>query len=201
MTASLRQLQEKCKEQMQPLNIAFIELTKAFDLVSRDGLFKVLKRIECPPKLLSVIKSSHKDIKGVVQFEISSSTPFEIKCGVKQGCVLLPSLFGIYFTVMLKHAFGGPKEGIYLYTRLDGKLYNLDRLRAKTKIRKVLIRDLLFADDVALVAHSKQDLQTLLNTFSKACGDFKLIIILKKTNITGINGQHPPNIHINNYQL
>ena len=28
-----------------PLNIAFIDLTKAFDLVSRDGLFKVLPKI------------------------------------------------------------------------------------------------------------------------------------------------------------
>ena len=37
---SLRQLQEKCREQQQPLFVAFIDLTKAFDLVSRDGLFK-----------------------------------------------------------------------------------------------------------------------------------------------------------------
>ena len=36
---SLRQLQEKCREQQMPLYIAFIDLTKAFDLVSRDGLF------------------------------------------------------------------------------------------------------------------------------------------------------------------
>ena len=38
----LRQLQEKCREHHMPLYIAFIDLTKAFDLVSRDGLFKVL---------------------------------------------------------------------------------------------------------------------------------------------------------------
>ena len=37
----LRQLQEKCREQRQPLFIAFIDLTKAFDLVSMDGLFKI----------------------------------------------------------------------------------------------------------------------------------------------------------------
>ena len=40
MIFSLRQLQEKCREQQQPLYIAFVDLTKAFDLVSRDGLFK-----------------------------------------------------------------------------------------------------------------------------------------------------------------
>ena len=48
----LRQLQEKCREQRLPLYIAFIDLTKAFDLVSKSGLFKLLQRIGCPPKLL-----------------------------------------------------------------------------------------------------------------------------------------------------
>jgi hypothetical protein len=56
MIFSLRQLQEKCREQHQPLYIAFIDLTKAFDLVSQDGLFKILPLISCPPRLLSIIK-------------------------------------------------------------------------------------------------------------------------------------------------
>ena len=42
MVFSLRQLQEKCREQQQPLFVAFIDLTKAFDLVSRDNLLKIL---------------------------------------------------------------------------------------------------------------------------------------------------------------
>ncbi|KAI8519266.1 hypothetical protein Bbelb_025230 [Branchiostoma belcheri] len=37
MIFSVRQLQEKCREQQKPLYIAFINLTKAFDLVSRKG--------------------------------------------------------------------------------------------------------------------------------------------------------------------
>ena len=44
---SLRQLQEKGRE--QPLYIAFIDLTKAFDLVNRDGLFfEVLPKDRLP---------------------------------------------------------------------------------------------------------------------------------------------------------
>ena len=39
MIFSVRQLQEKCREQQMPLYIAFIDLTKAFDHVSRKGLF------------------------------------------------------------------------------------------------------------------------------------------------------------------
>ena len=53
MIFSLRQLQEKCREQGKPLYVAFIDLTMAFDLVSKDGLFKILAKISCPPTLLS----------------------------------------------------------------------------------------------------------------------------------------------------
>ena len=48
MVFSLRQLQEK-------LFIAFIDLTKAFDLVSRSGLFKLLQKIGCHPHLFAVV--------------------------------------------------------------------------------------------------------------------------------------------------
>ena len=98
-------IQEKCREQQMPLCIVFIDLTKAFDLVSRDGLFKVLPKIGCPPKLQSMIESFHSDTKGTVQFNGSSSEPFEIRSGVKQGSSLAPTLFGIFFGLLLKHAF------------------------------------------------------------------------------------------------
>ena len=55
MIFSLRQLQEKCREQRKPLYVAFIDLTKAFGLVSRDGLFKILTKIGFPPTLLSIV--------------------------------------------------------------------------------------------------------------------------------------------------
>ena len=201
MVFSLRQLQEKCREQHMPLYIAFIDLTKAFDLVSRDGLFKVLPKIGCPPKLQSMITSFHTDTKGTVQFNGSSSEPFEIRSGVKQGCVLAPTLFGIFFGLLLKHAFDTTTEGIYLRTRSDGRFFNLARLRAKTKVRKVLIRDMLFADDAAVATHTQEELQSLMDCFSQACKDFGLTISLKKTNVLGQDTEALPVITIDNYEL
>ena len=185
MIFSLRQLQEKCREQRQPLYIAFIDLTKAFDLVSRSGLFALLEKIGCPPKLLKMVTSFHNDMQGTVQFDNSVSKPFPIKSGVKQGCVLAPTLFGIFFSVLLNHAFGSSNEGIYIHTRSDGKLFNLARLKAKTKVRKVLIREMLFADDAALTAHSQVQLQILVTALADACRDFGLTISLNKTEIMG----------------
>ena len=106
MVFSLRQLQEKCTEQQMPLYIAFIDLTKAFDLVSRDGLFQILPKIGCPPKLPSMIESFHTNMKGTVHFNGSSSRHFDIRSGVIQGCVLAPTLLGVFFALLLRHAFG-----------------------------------------------------------------------------------------------
>ena len=197
MVFSLRQLQEKCREQHQPLFIAFIDLTKAFDLVSREGLFKLLPIIGCPPTLLNLIKSFHDNMKSTVQFDGNISDPFDIQSGVKQGCVLAPTLFGIFFALLLKHAFGQNTEGIYLHSRSDGKLFNASRLKAKTKVRQVLIRDMLFADDAAIATHNEDELQRLMDQFSKACNDFGLTISVKKTQILHQGTSPNPTITLN----
>ena len=111
MVFSLHQLQEKCREQQMPLYIAFIDLTKAFNLVSRDGLYKALHKIGCPPRLHSLIDSFHSNMKGTVQFNGNLSEPFDMHSRVKQGCVLTPTLFGIFFALLLRHAFGTSQEG------------------------------------------------------------------------------------------
>ena len=59
-------------------------------------------------------RSFHTDTKGTVQFNGSFSEPFEIRNGVKQGCVLAPTLFGIFVGMLLKHAFDTTTEIIYL---------------------------------------------------------------------------------------
>ena len=51
MIFAVRQLQEKCLEQRQELYLLFLDLTKAFDTVSRPGLWSILSKLSCPPKL------------------------------------------------------------------------------------------------------------------------------------------------------
>ena len=113
------------------------DLTKNFDLVSRDGLLKLLQKIGCPSiTLMSLTKSFHSDMKGPVQFDGSTSVLFNIVSGVKHACDLASTLFGIVFSLTLKYAFGSASEGIYFRTRSDGRIFNLARLTAKTKIRR-----------------------------------------------------------------
>lgn len=201
MVFSVRQLQEKCREQNQPLYLAFIDLTKAFDLVSRRGLFSILKKVGCPPRLLAIVESFHQDMQSTVCFNGAASEPFPISSGVKQGCVLAPTLFGIFFSTLLSYAFHDNDDGVYLHTRSDGRLFNLARLRAKTKVRSVIIREALFADDAALATHTETALQRLVNRLAHSCSEFGLTISLKKTEVMAQGTDSPPSIHIGDYDL
>ena len=64
MIFSVRQLLEKCNEQNVALHIAFIDLTKAFYLISREGLFAILLKIEFPSSLFKIMKPFHTNTQG-----------------------------------------------------------------------------------------------------------------------------------------
>ena len=49
------------------LYAAFIELTKAFDTVSNDGLWKILAHPGCPPKFLTILHHLHEGPQGQVK--------------------------------------------------------------------------------------------------------------------------------------
>ena len=102
MVFVFRQLQEKCREQNNVLYVAFVDLTKAFDTVSRKRLWMIMERLGCPSKFLSMVIRLHKDQRGQVKLNSDLSGSFPIVNGVKQGCVLAPTLFSIFFSMMLK---------------------------------------------------------------------------------------------------
>ena len=172
------------------LYAAFVDLTKAFDTVSGDGLWMILSRLGCPPKLLTILKQLHEGQMGQVKYSGDLSDQFSISNGVKQGCVLAPTLFAIFFSMMLKEAKGDLTEGIYIRFRTDGNVFNLRRLLAHTKTQEVLIQELLFADDCAVLAHSENEPQTLVDRFSAAANAFGLTINLKKTEVMHQNPPH-----------
>ena len=111
------------------------------------------------------------------------SGSFPISNGVKQGCVLAPTLFSIFLSIMLREAKEDMPDGIYIRFRTDGNLFNLQRLLARTKTIEKLIIELLFADDCALLAHTEETLQHIVNRFSHAAANFGLTISLKKTDV------------------
>jgi hypothetical protein len=151
-----------------------------------------MAKFGCPEKFITMVRLFHDGMLARVQDEGEFSLPFPVTNGVKQGCVLAPTLFSMMFTAMLTDAFREGDIGIDIRFRTDGNIFNLRRLRAKTKVQEDTIRDLLFADDCALNACTQSDMQESVDRFSKACTDFGLTISTTKTEIMY---QPAPSIH------
>ena len=93
----LRQIQEKCREQNIGLYAVFVDLTKAFYTVSRDGLWKILARLGCPQKMFTILSQLHEGQQGQVKHSGSLSDSFSISNGVKQGFVIVLRLLQHHF--------------------------------------------------------------------------------------------------------
>lgn len=183
MMFSARQIQEKCREQNRDLYMVFVDLTKAFDSVSREGLWKLLSKVGCPDKIVNIIRSFHDGMMVRVQDQGNTSDPFPVTNGAKQGCVMAPFLFVMVFSAMLLDTFKNCDKGVMIRFRKDGGVFNLQRLKARTKVWFMLVRELLFADDCALMAYTQSDAQSIVNDFSRAASRYGLTISIKKTEV------------------
>jgi len=183
MIFAARQLQEKCQEQNQGLFSTFVDLTKAFDTVSRQGLWRIMSKFGCPDRFITMVRQFHEGMMARVFDDGEYSAAFPVTNGVKQGCVLAPTLFSMMFTAMLSDAFQDSEDGFCIRYRMDGSLFNLRRLQAITKVKETILRDFLFADDCALNAGSETEMQVSMDKFSAACDNFGLTISTKKTEV------------------
>ena len=100
---------------------------------------------------------------------------------MKQGCVLASTLFSLYLAAMLEVALKETSERVYIQTRKEVDLFNVAQFKAKRKTSIKVVREMLFTDDIALDAHSAEDMQSLVEKFARAAGQFSLKINIKKT--------------------
>ena len=100
---------------------------------------------------------------------------------MKQGSVLVPTLFSLYQTAMLEVASDGVGNSIYIQTNSNPDLFNVALFRAKTRTAQILVREMLFAGDSATVAHGIGDIQSLVDRIARAASQFGLKINIKKT--------------------
>ena len=105
MIFSARKLQEKCLEQNLDIYHCFIDLTKAVDTVNRDALWKILLKIGCPNKFTRLIRSLLDGMQARVNFNNTLSEEISVENGVKQGDILAPTLFAIFFFCCFSYRF------------------------------------------------------------------------------------------------
>ena len=121
------------------------------------------------------------------------------------GLCSSPTLFSMVFAALLHDASHYNDDGIQLKYRTDGGVFNLRRLKAKTKVKVATLRELLFADDCALNSNTEEEMQQCVNHFSRACDNFGFTISTKKTEVmhqpAPRNMYHEPHIFVNDEPL
>ena len=183
MIFSLKQIQEKCIEQNMGLYMVFVDFTKAFDTVNRAALWIVLKKLGCPKHFTTLVSALHSGMKARVWIKGELSDPFSVRNGVKQGCVLAPTLFSIYLAVVLQRAFNNCVRGVLIQSRPGADLFNVNQFKSTRSTQGLLIREFMFADDTAFVAHNHAHAQEIITRFAAAAKDYGLKINIKKTEV------------------
>nr|VZI16230.1 unnamed protein product [Spirometra erinaceieuropaei] len=136
------------------------------------------------------------------------SEEFAVTNGVKQGCVLAPTLFSLMFSAMLMDAYRDERPGIRIAYRTDGHLLNQRRMNFQSRVSTTTVHELLFADDCALNTTSEVEMQRSMDLFSAACENFGLVINTQKTVVmhqpppnSATAPNAPPQINVNGTQL
>ena len=61
-------------------------------------------QLGCPPKFLTIVQQLHEGQQVQIKHNGNLLDPFPIGNGVKQGCMLAPTLFAIFYSMMLREA-------------------------------------------------------------------------------------------------
>ena len=183
MIFTARELQETCQEQNVDLYMTFVDLTKAFDTVNREGLWKIMTKFGRPAKFTAMVRQLHDCMLARIQNDGEFSGLFPLTNGVKQGCVLASTLFSMMFSALLTDAFQDGDDGIPIRYRFDGKLFNLRRLQAKSKVQTEVLDEFFFTDDMAKGAPTEEKMQNGMDQVSYSGDSYDLTISIKKTEV------------------
>lgn len=148
------------------LFVCFVDFKSAFDTISRSALFFKLLKAEVGGNFLKTLISMYQEVYFHIKLPSGLTETILSNAGVKQGCVLSPTLFNFFISDM-PEIFDATCDPVTLY---DTKLSCL-----------------MFADDLALISTSASGLQNSLNKLADYCDKWGLHVNLSKTKVIIFN--------------
>ena len=142
--------------------VCYIDARRAFDNISRDCLWYNLQTIEVKGRMLSAIQSLYQDVECAVRVNGSLTEWFKVPNGLKQGCCVSPTLFALY---------------------LNDFAEEIKDFRCGIPVGDQQISILLFADEVALIAETEENMQKMLKCLHEWCSKWRLGLNMDKTKI------------------
>lgn len=137
----------------------FVDFKAAFDRVPRTALMYKLSCMGVSTKFLNLLKSLYTGTMSAVWNGSDLSEYFETLSGVKQGCILSPTLFALFLND--------------LHDVLGGGLH----------VDEINLRVLLYADDIVILADNPNTLQAMIENLEKYCLEWNMSINMDKSKI------------------
>ena len=148
--------------------VCFVDMKKAFDTVRRDLLWYKLQVMGIRGQFLNAVKSLYENVQCTVRVNSLLSPWFDVSAGVKQGCILSPTLFSVYINDLADR---------------------INSLQCGVSYSEEMLSILLYADDIALIAPDEQSLQNMLCVLTDWCSSWKLSVNPDKTKVVHFRPQ------------
>ena len=183
----IRRLQELAREKRIPLYVCFIDLTNDYDSVDQILLWTVLARFGVPQNIISVIREFHDGMRAYVWLDDKMcSRWFAMEQGLRQGCVLAPLLFNIFFAAVIN----GVSTRFKTDKGIMDALVHLRKKRGAGGRGEATVRDpvlatplwgMVYADDAGVV--SPEQLRKRMGVIVVVCAAFDLTVSEAETEI------------------
>ena len=183
---TIRRILEGVRAKNLQATLLFVDFTKAFDSIHRGKMELILLAYGLPKETVAAIMILYKNTKLKVRSPDGDTEYFDIVAGVLQGDTLAPYLFIICLDYVLRTSIDKIRENGFELTKKRSKRYP-----AKT------ITDADYADDLALLANTPNQAETLLHSLERAAAGIGLHVNAHKTeymcynqtgNITTLDG-------------
>ena len=112
-------------------------LCQTFDCMDHSKLWKILKEMEIPDHLTCFLRNLYVGQEATVRTGHGTTDWFQIRKGVRQGCILSPCLFNFYAENIMRNA-------------------GLDEAQAGIRVAGRNISNLKYADDTILRVESEE---------------------------------------------